>query len=60
LDKGVILRSVAGKTTTYVAANPEKLEKLLEDIRDGFSAILPGLQEKFLQKKSKDIIKIYE
>ncbi len=60
ITKGLALRSVFWKTTTYVAANPEKLESLLEDIRQGFSAVLPKLQEKFNQKKKDDHMVIYE
>jgi len=59
VEKWIISKAVEGKTATYLAASPEKLEKLLDDIREWLASVLPSLQEKYQKKRSKDIIQVY-
>ena len=60
LEKGIILRSISGKTVTYIASDPEKLEGLLQDLHQDFSAVLPDLRSKFSKKRSEDRVEIYD
>jgi len=59
-QKGLLLKSVKGKRIFYVAEDPEKLLKVLDEKKKKISAILPELQKMHSISFHKPKIRFYE